>query len=649
MRARQGEVLGLTPAADVVVQPVEAWREKSAAKAFYQGPAQDGSRPGIFFVNLYDMHAAPRYQLPVVLYHEAIPGHHVETAVAYELPALPRFRKFDSVAAFSEGWGLYSESLAKEMGFYQDPYDDFGRLALGLMRAARLVVDTGLHEKRWTREQGIAYFDDNTPGSHYDNQREVERYIVMPGQATSYAVGMLKIVELRERARKALGARFDLRAFHDVVLGSGPVPLPILEENVDGWIRASESRTTLIHAGRLLADPATGRVATEQTIVVRDGRIAQIQRGLPARRRHDRRSQQAVRAAWSHRQPRPPVPRERPGRSYESRDQTSADWAVSGASFAARTLQAGFTTVANLGDDNEAIFALRDGIARGEIPGPRVLAAGSVISPHGGDGDVHGYRPDVAAAVRRPTLCSGADDCRRVVRQHIARGADLIKIVATGSVLADVDQGIGRQFMPDELQAIVETAHGLGKIVTAHAHGADGLNAALRPVWIRSSTARSSTTTRCSSSKSAARTWYRRCSPATRSRLGQRSRQLPRRRWCAPKRSRWVRDDRRDAACTCERRQDCIRHRREPGAPWHQRTGVRAARARRISPLDAIRAATVDAADHLGIAKEAGSLTPGKPADLIALEGDPLVDVAALEHVRFVMKGGEVYRNDAGP
>jgi uncharacterized protein (DUF885 family) len=242
IRARQGEVLGLTPKADVVVRPVEAWREQSAAKAFYQGPSQDGTRPGIFFVNLYDMKAAPRYQLPVILYHETIPGHHVETAVAYELPKVPRFRKFDSVTAFSEGWGLYSERLAKEMGLYQDPYEDFGRLTLGLMRAARLVVDTGLHEKRWTREQGIAYFDENTPGSHYDNQREVERYIVLPGQATSYAVGMLKIVELRERARAELGARFDLRAFHDIVLGSGPVPLPIVEENVDAWIRVRRTQ-----------------------------------------------------------------------------------------------------------------------------------------------------------------------------------------------------------------------------------------------------------------------------------------------------------------------------------------------------------------------------------------------------------------------
>lgn len=238
VRGRQSEVLGLVPRADVEVRPVEAWREKSAAKAFYQNPSQDGSRPGIFFINLYDMRAAPRYQLPAVLYHETIPGHHVETAVAYELPALPRFRKFAGVAAFSEGWGLYSERLAHEMGLYRDPYQDFGRLSLELMRATRLVVDTGLHEKRWTRQQAVDYLDRNMPGSHYDNQREVDRYIVLPGQATAYTVGMLKIVALRERAQRALGPRFDRKAFHDVVLGSGPLPLPILEENVDAWIRS---------------------------------------------------------------------------------------------------------------------------------------------------------------------------------------------------------------------------------------------------------------------------------------------------------------------------------------------------------------------------------------------------------------------------
>jgi uncharacterized protein (DUF885 family) len=242
VRGAQGEVIGRLPKADVIVRAVEPWREKSAPKAFYQGPPEDGSQPGIFYINLYDMRAAPKYQLAVVLYHEAIPGHHVESAVVRELADLPRFRKFDGVAAFSEGWGLYSELLAREMGLYQDPFQNFGRLSLSLMRAARLVVDTGLHAKRWTREQAVEYLDRNMPSTHYDNQREIDRYIVLPGQATSYAVGMLKILELRERARKALGARFDLKAFHDLVLGSGSLPLPMLEENVMTWIESRRSR-----------------------------------------------------------------------------------------------------------------------------------------------------------------------------------------------------------------------------------------------------------------------------------------------------------------------------------------------------------------------------------------------------------------------
>jgi uncharacterized protein (DUF885 family) len=237
-RLRQSEVIANPPDAAVIVRAVEPWREKSSAKAFYQNPSEDGSRPGVFYINLYDMKAAPRYLLPVVLYHEAIPGHHLEAAIAYQLPALPRFRKFSSVAAFSEGWGLYAERLAGEMGLYHDPYQEFGRLTMELMRAARLVVDTGLHDRRWTREEAVAYLDRNLPGSRYDNQREIDRYIVLPGQATSYAVGMLKIIELRERARHALGSRFELTRFHQVVLGSGPLPLPLLEENVDTWIRS---------------------------------------------------------------------------------------------------------------------------------------------------------------------------------------------------------------------------------------------------------------------------------------------------------------------------------------------------------------------------------------------------------------------------
>ena len=236
IRARQGELFGDLPKAPVEVRAIEAWREKSAPKASYTNPPQDGSRPGIFYVNLADMNAQPRYQLAAILYHEAIPGHHIETCIAHEMEGLPKFRRFASIAAFSEGWGLYSERLPKEMGLYADPYSDFGRLSLSLMRACRLVVDTGIHSLKWTRAQGIAYFDANMPSSHYDNQREVERYIVIPGQATSYYIGMQKIIELRARAREKLGDRFDLRRFHDITLGAGPLPLPLLEERIDAWI-----------------------------------------------------------------------------------------------------------------------------------------------------------------------------------------------------------------------------------------------------------------------------------------------------------------------------------------------------------------------------------------------------------------------------
>ena len=236
IRARQDELFARLPKAPVEVRAIEAWREKSAPKAHYRNPPQDGSAPGIFYINLADMKAQPRYQLAATLYHEAIPGHHVETCIAHEMEGLPKFRRFASIAAFSEGWGLYSELLPKEMGLYADPYSDFGRLSLSLMRACRLVVDTGIHALRWTREQGIAYFDANMPSSHYDNQREVERYIVIPGQATSYYIGMQKIIELRTRARERLGDRFDLRRFHDITLGAGPLPLPLLEERIDAWI-----------------------------------------------------------------------------------------------------------------------------------------------------------------------------------------------------------------------------------------------------------------------------------------------------------------------------------------------------------------------------------------------------------------------------
>jgi uncharacterized protein (DUF885 family) len=239
--AKQGQFFGVQPKSDVVVQPVEKWREKSAAKAFYQNPPQDGSRPGVFYINLYDMKAAPKYQAAAILFHEATPGHHVETAVAHELTGIPSFRKFGGEAAFSEGWGLYAEGLADEMGLYEGPYEAFGRLTMSLMRAVRLVVDTGLHAKHWTRQQALDYANANMPSSDYDNRREIERYIVLPGQATAYYIGKMKILELRERAQAALGPRFDIRAFHDAALKSGPLPLPMLEESIEAWIASQRA------------------------------------------------------------------------------------------------------------------------------------------------------------------------------------------------------------------------------------------------------------------------------------------------------------------------------------------------------------------------------------------------------------------------
>lgn len=236
MSTRLPEYFGLLPKAKLEVKRVEAFREKSAGKAFYQGPPADGSRPGIYYANLYNMDDMPRPQMAALAYHEGLPGHHLQTAIAAELKGVPEFQKFSTFTAFSEGWGLYSESLAKEMGFYQDPYSDFGRLAMELWRACRLVVDTGIHSKRWTRAQAIDYLVANTPNSRTDSTKAIERYIAMPGQATAYMIGKLKIVELREKARRAMGDAFDIRAFHDVVLKDGRVPLSLLEQKVDAMI-----------------------------------------------------------------------------------------------------------------------------------------------------------------------------------------------------------------------------------------------------------------------------------------------------------------------------------------------------------------------------------------------------------------------------
>ncbi|MGO3299363.1 MAG: DUF885 domain-containing protein [Pseudoalteromonas sp.] len=236
MKTRLDELFIVKPKAGLTVKAVEAFREKAAGKAFYQQPAPDGSRPGIYYANLYDMEAMPTYQMEALAYHEGIPGHHMQIAIAQELEDVPKFRKFDGYTAYIEGWGLYSEFLPKEMGLYEDPYSDFGRLSMELWRACRLVVDTGIHEMKWTRQQGIDYYVNNTPNATSDAVKMVERHIVMPSQATAYKIGMLKILELREAARVKLGDKFDIREFHDIVLKNGAVPLNVLEQFVDNWV-----------------------------------------------------------------------------------------------------------------------------------------------------------------------------------------------------------------------------------------------------------------------------------------------------------------------------------------------------------------------------------------------------------------------------
>ncbi|MEM7763207.1 MAG: DUF885 domain-containing protein [Pseudomonadota bacterium] len=227
------------PKADLVVKRVEPFREASAGKAFYQRPAADGSRPGTYYVNLYRMADMPIYQMQALAYHEGIPGHHMQLAIAQELDGLPKFRRFGSYTAYTEGWGLYSEILPKDIGAYTDPYQDFGRLAMEIWRAARLVVDTGIHAKRWTREEAIQYLLDNTPNPEGDAIKAIERYILWPSQATAYKIGMLKIQALRTEAEQALGDDFDIREFHDVVLRNGPVPLDVLERFVEDYVAAA--------------------------------------------------------------------------------------------------------------------------------------------------------------------------------------------------------------------------------------------------------------------------------------------------------------------------------------------------------------------------------------------------------------------------
>ena len=228
------------PVADYIVKPVEAFREKSAAGASYESPAVDGSRPGIFYINTYNLKAQPKWGMTTLSLHEAAPGHHFQIAIKQELKGVPEFQRFSGYTAFEEGWALYSEYLGIEMGLFTDPYQYFGKLSDEMLRAMRLVVDTGLHAKGWSREQAIQYMKDNSPMAETDIVAEVERYMAIPGQALSYKIGQLKIIDLREKAEKALGDKFDLKGFHDQILTTGSLPMAVMEQKIDRWIASQQ-------------------------------------------------------------------------------------------------------------------------------------------------------------------------------------------------------------------------------------------------------------------------------------------------------------------------------------------------------------------------------------------------------------------------
>ncbi|MCR5878562.1 amidohydrolase family protein [Phenylobacterium sp. J367] len=406
--------------------------------------------------------------------------------------------------------------------------------------------------------------------------------------------------------------------------------------------QAPAAQTTFVQAGRLLADPASGRVETQKTLVIQNGKVVRIADGFvsePGGKVVDLRDQFVLPGLIdSHVHI---TGEQGPTSRLDEVTQSSAEQAMIGARFAKKTLLAGFTTVADLGAENSAIFALRKAISLGDVPGPRILASGSAISVHGGHGDVNGFRDDVMHVLRPGSVCSGADDCRRAVREQVWQGADVIKITATGGVLSNTAAGLGQQFSQEELDAIVDSAHRMGRRVTAHAHGGDGINSFLKAGGdsIEHGTYLDNEGIQLLKKNKgylvptlmAGDFVYRIASgPNNFFTPAQTAKALE----AGPKML--------DMARRAHAGGVKIAFGTDTGVSAHGDNAQEFALLVKagLTPLEAVQAATVNAADHFGLSNEIGALTPGKAADLIAVQGDPLSDVRVLERVGFVMKGG---------
>ena len=409
---------------------------------------------------------------------------------------------------------------------------------------------------------------------------------------------------------------------------------------------SAEQPTTFVQVGRLLADPASGRVLRDKTLVIRGNQIVEIRDGFVGDGKVvDLRSAFVLPGLIdSHVHL---TGESSPNSRLDGVTQSNATQAMVGARFARRTLNAGFTTVADLGASNEAIFALRDAVRRGDVPGPRIIASGSAVSIHGGHGDANGYRDDILHLMSPESICSGPEDCMRAVRLQVRSGADIIKITATGGVLSNTAAGLAQQFSEDELAAIVASAHRMGRQVTAHAHGVDGINAFLKAggdsiehgtyldeesmrlfkthdAWLVPTLMAGDYVARVAASPD---NFFTPAQTAKALEAGPKMLDMARRAHAGGVRIAFGTDT---------------------GVSAHgDNAGEFALLVRAgLTPLEAIQSATVGAAEHLKISNEAGRLAPGMPADLIAVAGDPLSDVTELERVRFVMKGGQVFRAD---